>query len=199
MILRNIIIILVLSISYHVNGQNSDSLIVNRIDSRISLIPIDSIKSDYFITIQENGRIDKRVLGLFRKQIGRISSDIIYHDTLIYSIANVYRYKRDNKILSETFYYKENLLITYVKRLSINPELDKEAILKHEIYAYFDKNRLIKLTETINDNYVFDFSEQLKVTGIANAEIIITLKSIKQLNNYAPGPSDVRLRRDINE
>ena len=199
MTLRNLIIILVLLISFQLNGQNSDSLIVNRIDSLISLIPLDNIKSDYFITIQESGRINKKVLGLFKKQIGSISSDIIYHDTLIYSIENVYRYKNDNKILSETFYFKNNFLIKYIKRLSFNPKLDKDEILKHEIYAYFDKFRLIKLTETINDNYVFDYSEQLKVIGIANTEIIITLKSIRQLNNYAPGSPDIRLRKEINE
>jgi hypothetical protein len=90
-------------------------------------------------------------------------------------------------------------LIKYIKRLSVNPDLNSNDILKHKIIAYFNKNKLIKLTEKINDDYKFDLSEQLKIKGIANTEIIINLESLKQLNNYAPGTPDIRIRREINE
>lgn len=199
MTLRTILMFFVLLISFHVNGQISDSLMVNQIDSLVSLIPSNNVKNDFYHIIQASGRIDKKVMGLFKKQIGCLSSDVIYHDTLIYSIENVYSYKKDNKTLSETFYYMDNRLIKYIKQLSINPDLNPDVILKHKIIAYFNKNKLIKLTEKINDDYKFDLSEQLNIKRIATTEININLESLKQLNNYAPGTPDIRIRREINE
>ena len=193
MTLKAILLFFILLISSHVNGQISDSLMVNQIDSLVSLIPSNNVNNDFYHIIQASGRIDKKVIGLFKKQIGSLNSDVIYHDTLIYSIENVYSYSKDNKTLSETFYYKDNTLIKYIKRLSVNPDLNPDDILKHEIIAYFNKNKLIKLTEKINDDYKFDLSEQLMIKGIANAEIIINLESLKQLNNYVP---DIRIRRE---
>jgi hypothetical protein len=199
MTLKTIFIFVVLLISFHINGQNSDSLMVNQIDSLISLIPSNNSRNNFYNIIQASGRIDKKILGLFKKRIGSLSSDVIYHDTLIYSIENIYSYTKDNKTLSETFYYMDNKLIKYIKRLSDNPDLKPDDLLKHKIIAYFNKNKLIELTEKINDDYTFDLSEQLKIIGIANTEIIINLESLKQLNNYAPGTPDIKIRREINE
>jgi hypothetical protein len=83
MTLRAILMFFVLLISFHVNGQISDSLMVNQIDSLVSLIPSSNVKNDFYHIIQASGRIDKKVIGLFKKQIGSLSSDVIYHDTLI--------------------------------------------------------------------------------------------------------------------
>jgi hypothetical protein len=179
--------------------QDTDSSRVFQIDSLISLISVDTKTNDKYSNIQESGLIHKKILGVFKKQIGSVSSEIIYHDTLIYCISNIYQYKKDNKRLTEIFHYSDNKLVRYKKELTIQPDSDKAEILKHQILAYFDNYRLIRHFDTINDNFIFNISEQIKVTGLASIEIYNTLESLKVLNNYAPGTPDIKLRKHINE
>ena len=180
-------------------SQEKDSLRIIQINSLISLIPDDIRTNDNYSNIQASGLINKKIFGLFKKQIGSVSSEIIYHDTLIYRISNIYEYKKDNKRLIETFNYSDNKLIRYEKELTIQTDSDSTSILKQKILAYFDNNRLIKHFDTINDNFIFDKSEQIKVTGMASIEIYNTLESLRVLNNYAPGTPEIRLRKQINE
>ena len=199
MIVRYLIILFITLFSNDLNCQNLDSLRIVQIDSLISLVPDVTMKNDNYSNIQESGLIYKKVLGVFKKRIGSVSTEIIFNDTLIYRILNIYQYKKDNERMIEIFNYSDNKLIRYEKELTIQKDLDTTSILKHKILAYFDNYRLIKHFDTIHDNFIFDKSEQIKVTGLASIEIYNTLESLRVLNKYAPGIPEIRLRKHINE
>ena len=183
---RYLIILFITLFSNDLICQNLDSLRIVQIDSLISLVPNVTMKNDNYSNIQESGLIHKKVLRVFKKQIGSVSTEIIFHDTLIYRILNIYEYKKDNKRKIEIFNYSDNKLIHYEKEHTIQMDSDTTSILKHKILAYFDNYRLIKHFETINDNYKFDKSEQIKVSSMANIEIYNRLESLKVLYNYEP-------------
>ena len=165
---RYLIILLISLISNDVICQDLDSLRIVQIDSLISFIPEETKKNENYSNIQESGLIHKKILGVFKKRIGSVSTEIIYHDTIIYRILNIYQYKKDNKRMIEIFNYSDNKLIRYEKELTIQMDSDTLSILKQKILAYFDSYRLIKHSKTINDNFIFDKSEQIKVTGMAS-------------------------------
>jgi len=144
---RYFAITLVALLTSNLYGQNTTASRLSQIDSLISLIPSDVRNNDYFSDIQSSGLIHKRILGMFRKQIGSVSSETIYSDTLVYSSSNYYRYKKDSKIIIEDFYYQNNHLIRYNKELSVKRKTDENRTILHKIVAYFDNQNPIGLSD----------------------------------------------------
>lgn len=163
-------------------GQNADTTKVIQIDSLVSLIPENVSNDSYFYNIQASGSIYKKFLGLFKLHKGGYSSCTIFHDSIIFSVENIYQYNKENKVLVETFYYYENVLAKYENRLSTKSDSANSVVLKHFISAYFDKNRLIKKVEIINDQYRFDNAVQLKIYEKATAEVLDWETTMKELN-----------------
>src|SRR5690554_491875 len=121
---RYLIILLITLISNDLICQNLDSLRIVQIDSLISLVPDVTKKNDNYSNIQESGLIYKKILGVFKKQIGSVSTEIIYHDTLIYRVLSIYEHKKDNIRMIEIFNYSDNKLICYEKVHTIQMDSD---------------------------------------------------------------------------
>jgi hypothetical protein len=163
--------------------QNYDSIKIDHIDDVISQIPSKVIKDEYYSIIQAGGLIHKRVIGLIKIKTGGFSSDVIHHDTLIYSILNFYHYKKNDKTIDETFYYEDNRLIKYIEQQSVKRKKDSVDIIQHKRIAYFDNNRLLYTINTINDNYQFNESELIKIKSTADIQLNTNLEFIKEQKN----------------
>lgn len=163
--------------------QNYDSNKIEHVDSMVSKIPSKVIKDDYFSIIQASGLIHKKVIGLIKIKTGGFSSVIIHHDTLFFSISNFYRYNKNNKTIDETFYYKNNELIKYVKKYSIKLKTDSIDILQHKVIAYFNTGSLLHTINTINDDYQLNESELIKIRSMADIELKSNLEFIKGQKN----------------
>jgi hypothetical protein len=199
--LRFTIIFIMILTAINCKAQQIDSIKIKQIDSLISLIPQNPIDNDYYIPIKACGSIDKKILGIFKKQVGIFSSTTIYHDTIVFWTSNVYQYKKDFQILIEDFYYNNDRLIKYSKYLTINPD-NKQKILKQRIVAYFDNKQLIHLNDSINDNFKYNDSEILKTISKSDIELETNKESIKFMNNTkvkcAPIDNGLNIKRQIN-
>jgi hypothetical protein len=196
-----IVIFFILIFSYaNCNAQGFDIIKANNIDSLINLIPQNPIENDYYNTIKTSGPIDKKILGIFKKQIGWFYSTAIYHDTIVFWISNVYQYKKDFQVLIVDFYYKKDMLIKYKKYLAIHPD-NKQKLIRQKIEAYFDKNRLICLRDTINDKFKFNDSEIIMILSMSDIELKTNIESIKIQNGckdkFIPFEGGLKIRRTI--
>ncbi|EDM42846.1 hypothetical protein SCB49_14725 [unidentified eubacterium SCB49] len=146
------ICILIFLISISVIGQNSENTRVVEIDSLISLIPINPDKNDEFNQIQSSGLISKKSWIFFNKTIGSFHEDVIYKDKSIYLIKKYTEYK--SEVYEEYFYYENDKLIKYVKKLWISQDETDNEINS----AYFENNNIVggtkiavlKIDELIN-------------------------------------------------
>ncbi|MEM6299102.1 MAG: hypothetical protein AAF740_10490 [Bacteroidota bacterium] len=157
--LRNALLVTILLISFQVHGQKQDSVLIHQFDSLISKVETQAEKNEHFHTTQASGSMCKKVLGIFNRSIGGFHHDVIYHDTLVYKIENVHSYTKEKRMLVETFYYQENQLIKYVETKKLDIEEAKSYSLEHEIIAYFDGDKLIKLSKIVNDDFEFSSME----------------------------------------
>lgn len=175
-----IFILLFCLISIKIDAQDLKSENIDHKDSLISVIPKRTHNEPNYSYLQSSGLIHKKVLGLFKKRAGSFSSTVVHYDTLIYSVSNVYQYKKRNQVIVETFYFDENSLIKYYKRKLVNS--DGRKVLQHEITAYYDDFEVIEKSEIINDNYKFNASELLKVKSVADIEVHRHIEFMKARN-----------------
>ena len=175
--------------------QELDSNQIQKIDFLVLAIPESTVNNTDFNIIQESGLIHKKVLGIFKKRTGSVSTEVIFHDTLIYKVDNSYLYI-NGKETRDIFYYTNNKLIKYENSTYLKSKDSSEKVLQHNVFAYFKNNELIHKKVTSIDEYNFNQSEQIKVTGMAAIEVYRLLQGFEALKNYAPGEVEIKIRRD---
>jgi hypothetical protein len=161
-------------------GQNLDSIKVARIDSSILSVSEDIKNGDNYTTSWSYDFLYKKYLGLLKKQIGAYSLRIIHHDSLIFSTNRVYRYT-DNRETNELFYFTNNRLIKYEKKILISgSSLNNNPY--SSIIVYFDRDRIIK---QVSNNYRFGAIEQQKVCKMLSTERLVWIKLITEANDLS--------------
>ena len=145
------------------------------------MISGDIKNGDYYTAAWSYDFLYKKYFGLFKRQIGAYSLRIIHHDSLIFSANRIYRYTNNNET-NEFFYFTDNRLIKYEKKMLDGCDSSMNNNLHHSIVAYFDNNRIIK---QINDNYSFDTLEQQKICKIPMTEIPIWIKLINEAEDLS--------------
>ena len=172
-------ILIFLLFSIKLIGQNVKLIRIQQIDSLVSLIPENVSDNEYYSFVQSNEILYKKVFNLFKKQIGEISSFVVYHDTLLYSISNIYHLEKGNRIKKHIFYYENNELVKFLLEQTINIENDNNEELEHKIIAYYDNFDVLKFIATINDNFVFDKNAQDTYASMGDIEHYVQLELIK--------------------
>lgn len=154
----------------NLHPQNFDAAKVKQIDSLVSELS-DTVKStNNFEHIDASGLIHEKSFIVFKKLIGSFSTEVFYQDTSIYAIENITNYIKDDEIVIENYYFDHNSLIKYELKTTKTKKSDEDEMLQHHILAYFSNDKLVGLTQVINDNYVFDFKEQKRVKARAKSD-----------------------------
>ncbi len=188
-----IIALVFFSIALH--SQDLDSIKIQKIDSLVLAIPESTVNNPDFNIIQESGLIHKKVLGIFKKQTGSVSTDVIFHDTLIYKVDNSYKYINGRET-RDIFYYTNNKLIKFENSTYQKSNDSSNKVLQHSVSAYFMNNELVHKKVVSIDEYDFNQSEQLKITVMSAIEVYRLLQGFEALKNYAPGEVEIKIRRD---
>ncbi|KXX66926.1 hypothetical protein [Flammeovirga sp. SJP92] len=156
-----IITLLGLFFTVNVIAQESESLIVSRIDS----ITYDIDNNSDNLGLHEDGELSKKRFLFFKKKIGGYFSNVVYKDTLVLSIENEYYYKKNGRTENEIFYFSENKLIKY------SEETYTDKNLNHKVEIYYKDHKLIKVNKDIHDSFKLDAEKKESIIEKSKNEI----------------------------
>ncbi|BAX81821.1 hypothetical protein [Labilibaculum antarcticum] len=156
-----ILLIFGFALSINLIAQESDSLLVSKIDK----IANDIDNNPEYQRLHEDGELTKKKWMFFEKHVGGFYSNIVYSDSLILSTENEFFYAKQNRTKNEKFYFSEHRLIKYTEKVIV------DSILRHRIDAYFDNEGLVKVENEIHDKFLFDLEKQKSIIDKSKKEI----------------------------
>src|SRR5690606_13448177 len=151
--IKKILILIIFCKSFSSFGQVTDLIKLKTIDSLVSIIRDKPNKEDCFEISKCSGLITKKKFLFFKKQVGNFHENVIYKNGTIYLIKKFTNL--ENTSTAEYYYYNNDKLIYYIKKLE---KFDEDNLIsKNKIFAYFDSKKLIKITGNLD----FDRNEIL--------------------------------------